>query len=53
MRTMPNSPASPGEPDRDQRKRLRAVLTQYQQPSTARALWQFFNTIVPYVLLWY
>jgi len=53
MRTMTNSPAPPGEPERDERKRLRAVLTRYQQPSTGRALWQFFNTVVPYVLLWY
>ena len=38
--------------DRDERKRLRAVLVRFQKSSTARALWQFFNTIVPYVLLW-
>ena len=40
------------EPDRDARKRVRAVLTRYQRPSTGRALWQIFNTLVPYVLLW-
>jgi omega-6 fatty acid desaturase (delta-12 desaturase) len=33
-------------------KRLRGVLVRFQKPSTARALWQFFNTIIPYVLLW-
>jgi omega-6 fatty acid desaturase (delta-12 desaturase) len=38
--------------DRDERKRLRSVLVRFQKPSTARALWQFFNTVVPYVLLW-
>jgi acyl-lipid omega-6 desaturase (Delta-12 desaturase) len=38
--------------EREERTRLRAVLTRYQQPSTSRALWQIFNTIVPYVLLW-
>jgi acyl-lipid omega-6 desaturase (Delta-12 desaturase) len=38
--------------DRDERKRLRSVLIRFQKPSTARALWQFFNTIVPYVSLW-
>jgi omega-6 fatty acid desaturase (delta-12 desaturase) len=45
-------PAQPGVLDRDERKRLRAVLVRFQKPSTARALWQFFNTVVPYVLLW-
>jgi acyl-lipid omega-6 desaturase (Delta-12 desaturase) len=37
----------------DERRRLKAVLTRFQRPSTARALWQIFNTIVPYVLLWF
>ena len=41
-----------GPLDRDERKRLRSVLLHFQKPSTGRALWQFFNTIVPYVLLW-
>ena len=41
-----------GSLDRDERKRLRSVLVRFQKPSTARALWQFFNTVVPYVLLW-
>ena len=38
--------------DPELKARLRAVLTQYQRSSTGRALWQIFNTIVPYVLLW-
>ena len=38
--------------DREERKRLKSVLIRFQKPSTARALWQFFNTLVPYVLLW-
>ena len=42
----------PPPQDADDRARLRAVLIQYQRPSTARALWQIFNTIIPYVLLW-
>ena len=41
-----------GESSADEKRRLRAVLTRFQRPSTARALWQIFNTIVPYVLLW-
>ena len=28
------------------------MLVRFQKPSTARALWQIFNTVVPYVLLW-
>lgn len=42
-----------GAPDREEKKRLRAILTRYQRPSTGRALWQIFNTIAPYVLLWF
>src|SRR5688572_2598807 len=45
-------PPDRGPLDRDERKRLRSVLLRFQKPSTGRALWQFFNTIVPYVLLW-
>jgi hypothetical protein len=30
---------------------LRAVLAHYQHPSAGRALWQIFNTVVPYLLL--
>jgi omega-6 fatty acid desaturase (delta-12 desaturase) len=40
------------ESEREERARLRAVLTRYQRPSTGRALWQILNTLVPYVLLW-
>ena len=29
------------------------IVTKYQQPSTARALWQIVNTLVPYAALWY
>lgn len=29
------------------------IVAEYQQPSTARALWQVANTFVPYALLWY
>jgi omega-6 fatty acid desaturase (delta-12 desaturase) len=50
---MATSPVSPVEPNRDERKRLRAVLARFQQPSAGRALWQLVNTVVPYVLLWY
>ncbi len=49
---MLSSPPAPDALDRDDRRRLRSVLIQFQKPSTARALWQFFNTIVPYALLW-
>jgi len=31
----------------------RTIIAKYQQPSTARALWQVANTFIPYVLLWY
>ena len=47
----PASPADDSVPD--DRARWRAVVALYQRPSTARALWQIINTIVPYVLLWY
>ena len=50
---MASSPSSPADADRDERRRLRAVLARYQQPSAGRALWQIFNTVVPYLLLWY
>src|SRR3954469_11767843 len=43
---------TPGSLDRDERRRLRSVLARFQKPSTPRALWQMFNTIVPYALLW-
>jgi acyl-lipid omega-6 desaturase (Delta-12 desaturase) len=49
---MANAPGSTGDTDREERKRLRAVLIKYQQPSTARAAWQIVNTFVPYALLW-
>jgi omega-6 fatty acid desaturase (delta-12 desaturase) len=49
-------PANPSDmvddTDRETKQRLRAVLIRFQRPSTGRALWQFFNTVVPYVLLW-
>jgi omega-6 fatty acid desaturase (delta-12 desaturase) len=31
----------------------REIVVQYQNPSTARALWQITNTLVPLALLWY
>ena len=37
----------------EERARWRAVIQEYQHPSTVRALWQIVNTLVPYVLLWY
>src|SRR5689334_8132429 len=40
-----------GSADRAERMRLRAVLVRFQRPSTARALWQLFDTVVPYALL--
>ena len=49
---MAADPPTPGPLDRDERKRLRSVLIRFQKPSTARALWQAFNTLVPYTLLW-
>src|ERR1051325_9223188 len=29
------------------------IVAKYQTPSTARALWQVANTLLPYALLWY
>ena len=49
--TMTTSPSQTHD-DPELKARLRAVLNRYQQSSTARALWQIFNTVVPYVLLW-
>ena len=31
----------------------RNVVTKYQQPSAARAVWQLASTLIPYALLWY
>ncbi|HUP90933.1 MAG TPA: fatty acid desaturase [Solimonas sp.] len=31
----------------------RQVIEKYRQPSTAAALWQLANTLVPYAVLWY
>ena len=45
--------STPSDVNADEKRRLKAVLTRFQRPSTARALWQIFNTIVPYVLLWF
>ena len=29
------------------------IVTQYQEPSTPRAVWQIINTVGPYALLWF
>src|SRR6187401_2140861 len=47
--TIPSAP--PGD-DQELKASLRAARRRYQQSSTSRALWQIFNSIVPYVLLW-
>ncbi len=31
----------------------KAIVAQYQQPATVRALWQLLNTLVPYAALWW
>ncbi|HUP91643.1 MAG TPA: fatty acid desaturase, partial [Solimonas sp.] len=31
----------------------RQVIEKYRQPSTAAALWQLANTLIPYAVLWY
>jgi acyl-lipid omega-6 desaturase (Delta-12 desaturase) len=50
----PANPASPADDsERVDKARWRAIVVQYQHPSTGRALWQIINTIVPYVLLWW
>jgi omega-6 fatty acid desaturase (delta-12 desaturase) len=41
-----------GESGSEERASWRAVIAKYQRPSTPRALWQIFNTLVPYVGLW-
>ncbi len=33
--------------------RWREVVAKYQQPAPRAALWQFTNTVVPYLALWY
>jgi acyl-lipid omega-6 desaturase (Delta-12 desaturase) len=50
--TMITTTAGHGSLDGDERKRLRSVLVRFQKPSSARALWQMFNTLVPYAFLW-
>jgi omega-6 fatty acid desaturase (delta-12 desaturase) len=39
--------------DRDERTRLRALLVRFQLPSTSRGLTQVFNTVVPYMIVWW
>lgn len=46
-------PESAVESAREEKARWRAVIAEYQHPSTPRALWQIINTIVPYAALWY
>ncbi len=46
-------PTSPADLDQEETKRLRLVLTKFQRPSSARALWQILNTFIPYALLWF
>jgi acyl-lipid omega-6 desaturase (Delta-12 desaturase) len=47
------SASSAAEVEQQERTRWRAVIARYQRSSTALALWQLINTLVPYVLLWY
>jgi acyl-lipid omega-6 desaturase (Delta-12 desaturase) len=34
-------------------KKLREILSNYQNPSLHHSLWQLANTLIPYALLWY
>ena len=43
--------ATPGTDFRD-KAAWQKIVAKYQQPSTARALWQVANTFIPYALLW-
>ncbi len=43
-------PSKQSQPDTADWKR---IVSQYQRPSTAKAVWQIVNTLGPYALLWY
>lgn len=45
--------ASPGKGPAVDPVFWKKIVTEYQRPSTARALWQITNTIGPLALLWY
>ena len=42
----------PGMPKEDAAA-WKQILAKYQEPSTARAIWQMVDTIIPYAILWY
>lgn len=45
---------TPGNPDGPVRPEMwRALVAEFQKPSTPRAVWQLVNTVGPYLLLWY
>jgi len=50
---MTNEPTPGGEGYVADNARWKAIVLQYQKPSTWRAAWQIADTFVPYGLLWY
>jgi omega-6 fatty acid desaturase (delta-12 desaturase) len=50
----PETPEPPGEANRQPDTKVwKAMVAEYQEPSTARALWQIVNTLGPLAFLWY
>ena len=50
---MSNRPTRKSSPPPAEPEAWRAIVLEYQKPSTPRALWQLTNTLGPLVLLWY
>lgn len=51
-----SSPIDSGKPTAKQKTdtaKWRAIVAQFQEPSTPRAVWQLVNTLGPYALCWY
>jgi omega-6 fatty acid desaturase (delta-12 desaturase) len=49
---MKSNPTSFSPPPSTDLPRWKPIVARYQQPSLGRALWQAFNTLVPYAALW-
>jgi omega-6 fatty acid desaturase (delta-12 desaturase) len=44
----PLQSTNPGDP-----KAWKKIVAEFEKPSSARAIWQIINTLVPYAILWY
>jgi len=51
--TSESVPSSPGKKNLPSITEWKAIVAEYTQASTPRAIWQLINTLVPYVAGWY